>query len=154
MTSPELPPLATPADVEVLLGRSLDEQEAALAETLLATTLRRILARIPDLADRIADGRLTAEAVISVQATAVARVLKNPDGYRSEGAGEFSYTIDTRAAAGFLIILDDEWTELGVSRVGWAAPITDGYAASRVGDPSRWFQYGWPAQDDLSGRFW
>lgn len=155
MTTPGLPPLATPADVGVLLGRSLDAQETALAETLLATVLRRIQARIPDLAERIADGKISEDAVIAVQAAAVARVLKNPDGYRSEGAGEFSYTIDTRAAAGFLTILDEEWAELGVSRGAFAAPVTDGYAAARMGvsDPSKLFQYAWPAYDDLAPRW-
>lgn len=152
MTSPALPPLAEPADVAVLLGRALDAQETALAETLLATVLRRIQVRIPDLAERIADGKINPDAVIAVQAAAVARVLKNPDGYRSEGAGEFSYTIDTRAAAGFLTILDDEWAELGVSRTAFATPVTDGYAAARMGvtDPSKLFQYAWPARDDLA----
>lgn len=134
--------LATAEDVQQRLGRALTDEEMALAGVLVNDAARLILARIPDLADRLEAEKIDHETVAMVQANAVCRVLRNPDGYRSESAGSFSYQVDTRAAAGFLTILADEWELLGVGGSGSLAPATDGYLKHRIG-PDDWFQRGW-----------
>lgn len=137
------------------LGRTLDEPEGKLVAVLAADALRLIKAKIPSFAERVASGLLDPESVKMVIANAIVRVLKNPDGYRSESMGGMSYTIDTRAAAGFLTILGEEWSFLGVGQAtGFIAPETDGYAEARFGvRPDLWFQWGWPAYNDLSERW-
>ncbi|ASN69185.1 hypothetical protein 7S3_7 [uncultured Caudovirales phage] len=148
--------LATVEDVEARMGRPLEEAEQSLAGVLVNDAARMILARIPDLQTRLEDERLDHESVVMVQANAVCRVLRNPDGYRSEQAGSFSYQVDTRAAAGFLMILAEEWTLLGARGSSGVAPATDGYLAGRTSiAPDLWFQSGWPARDSMAERgFW
>ncbi|WP_280442933.1 Gp19/Gp15/Gp42 family protein [Nocardia brasiliensis] len=148
------PGLATPEDVARWLGRALSEPERNLAAVLVDGAARKIMARIPDLAAKLTAGALDIETVIMVQANAVCRVLRNPDGYRSEAAGTFSYQVDSRVAAGFLAILPEEWRDLGVEVSTQLAPATDAYAnARRAADPSLWFQTGWPARDQVA-EYW
>ncbi|MGY0063371.1 Gp19/Gp15/Gp42 family protein [Streptomyces sp. LZ34] len=83
-------------------------------------------ARIPDLDERVAASEHYRALVVSVEAGAVVRVLRNPGGYRSETDENYAYTIDTRAAAGFLTILDEEWSLLGAARgASTAVPYLD-----------------------------
>jgi len=119
--------LATPADVGVQMMRDLSDQETALALALLDTVERRLARRVSDLLTN-ADKAAT---VIDVEAAAVARVLKNADGFRSESDGDYNFTRDVRVASGFLLILDEEWLDLGVGGSGaysidlladWTAP--------------------------------
>lgn len=112
---------ATVDDVAVRLGRDLDDAEQRLAAVLLDDAEERIRARIPDLDDRVAASEHYRALVVSVEAAAVVRVLRNPGGYRSETEGTYAYTLDTRAAAGFLTILDDEWALLGVAHGAFTA---------------------------------
>lgn len=150
---------ADAGDVQARIGRTLDGDEAALAETLAGDVLRRIRKRIPDLDLRVAgEGRTpTATPVIdledlkAVQATVVARVIRNPDGYRSENAEGVGYTLDTRAAAGFIYLDTDDWELLGIRKKGLRsrAPKTDDYLRERYQfiDPAVAFQTVFPAPE-------
>lgn len=152
---------ADASDVQARLGRTLAGDEAALAETLAGDVLRRIRRRITDLDLRVAgEGRVPSvlpaidmEDLKSVQASVVARVIRNPDGYRSENAEGVGYTLDTRAAAGFIYIDADEWDLLGVRKTGKGirslAPATDDYLRERYQfvDPALAFQTVFPAPD-------
>lgn len=109
-------PVTTTLDVARRLGRELTPEEEALAFTLAGDAENMIRVRLPG---RVLDGTTTdLDLIPQVVGQAVARVLRNPDGYRSEAAGGVSYTIDTRAAAGFLTILAEEWSLLGLSAPG------------------------------------
>lgn len=127
---------ASVADVAARLGRPLTDDERDLAAVLLDDAENLIRARIPDLDKRIADGRIRRELVVMIEANAVVRVLRNPGGYRSETAGDYSYTIDTRAAAGYLDIPDTDWRLIGV-RPG-AFTITPAFPRPCPPCPSRW----------------
>lgn len=106
---------ATVADVAVRLGRPLADPEHELAAVLLGDAESEIRARLPDLDTRVDRGRIRRELVVKVEANAVVGVLRNPGGYTSETAGDYSYTIDVRAAAGYLTIPDTDWALLGVT---------------------------------------
>jgi hypothetical protein len=109
--------VATATDlVSTLLGKEPDSPE--LVSVLLSAAEQRLRRRIPTFDDRLVTEDYFSETVTFVEASAVVRVLKNPDGYRSESVGGINYTMDTRAAAGFLLILDDEWELLGASAGG------------------------------------
>lgn len=109
---------ASSSDVQDRLGRHLTEDEASQVETLLSDTEILIKAKIPDLDDKIADGDLDQSTVIMVEASAVARLMRNPDGYTTESDGTYSYQINWRLASGSLQITDHEWRLLGVSTGG------------------------------------
>lgn len=89
-------------------------EETELAETLVDDAERKLSARISNLPAQIMAGTIDVIDVISVESHMVARVVRNPDGYRQESEDGYGYTLDTRAAAGFLTVLSDEWAQLGV----------------------------------------
>lgn len=114
---------ATATDVQTLAGRSLTPEETALAERRLDQVERMILRRIPDLDGRIASGALVAADVADVEAEAVLRVIRNPDGIASETDGTYGYTRSREAADNSLRITAEEWKLLGVT-VGKMFAIT------------------------------
>lgn len=106
---------ATAADVAARLGRELTPDETTLVNTRLGDAERLILRRIPDLADQITAGDIDVEDVKQVEAEAVLRVVRNPDGYRQETDGNYSYMLSAEAASGVLGITPGEWRILGVA---------------------------------------
>lgn len=104
---------ATVADVIARMGRPLTAAESAQAEVFLNDVELLIKTRIPDLDQKITDGEIEEGIVVMVEANAVMRILKNPDAKRQEADGNYSYSLDTRAASGFLLITNDEWDWLG-----------------------------------------
>lgn len=130
--------VATEGDVEARLGRSLRSPDEAELATLLIDDAERMIAKQAPDGDIVALG---IAAIKQVVGGAVARILRNPEGYRSQTAGGLSVTIDTRVAAGFLTILDEEWTLLGLS-----APSAQGGAfsiAPRLGTPPPLWPSNW-----------
>uniref|UniRef100_A0AB39U264 Head-to-tail adaptor n=3 Tax=unclassified Caudoviricetes TaxID=2788787 RepID=A0AB39U264_9CAUD len=121
---------ATAADVAALLARELDTAETALAERRLAQVERMILRRIPDLADQIAAGDLAEADVIDVEAEAVYRVMRNPDGLYSEQDGQYGYQLSREAADNSLRVTTEEWQTLGIkpSKLFSIAPRIGGFA--------------------------
>ncbi|GAA4852435.1 phage Gp19/Gp15/Gp42 family protein [Saccharopolyspora rosea] len=125
--------VATPQDVALRLGRELAEAEVTQVQVLLADAETLIQTRIPDLHTRLATGRLAEDVVVLVEAAAVARVLRNPAGIRSQSAEAYSVDYDTRAASGFLELRPDEWRMLGVrSGLFTVAPVLPRRAAWEV----------------------
>lgn len=88
------------------------EQEVV---ALIVKAERRLLRRAPSIPSRIEDERLTKDDVADVVADMVLRVVKNPGGYSSEQAGEFSYRIDWGAASGRIHVTKEDLQNLGVA---------------------------------------
>lgn len=120
---------ANVADVAAELGRPIPTDAPTVAQwnRWLTRIENQILARIPDLADRIAAGDLTASLVGDIEATAVARKALNPEGLRSTTRaiddGSVTKTIDQTRSAGELELTDDEWALLLPRRVRGAFTI-------------------------------
>jgi hypothetical protein len=76
---------------------------ASLSRPAYACVERRILRRIPDLADKVTAGDIDAADVIQVEADVVLRLVRNPDGYASETDGTA-----TRSAGRDEVVADDE----------------------------------------------
>lgn len=106
---------AQTSDVQARLGRDLTTAETAQATVLLEDAEILIKARIPDLDDQITDEAIDVNIVKMVEANAVVRVLRNPDGYVSETDGDYTYQMDRRLTTGALEILEHEWSLLGSS---------------------------------------
>ncbi|WP_280350348.1 Gp19/Gp15/Gp42 family protein [Nocardia abscessus] len=109
---------ATAEDVAVRWNRTLTEEETALVNARLADVERRIKRRIPDLAAKITAGTVDVEDVKQVEADAVLRLVRNPEGYIQESDGSYSYMLSQEAASGKLEILPEEWESLGWRRRG------------------------------------
>lgn len=107
--------IASASDIEAR-WRPLSDAQKTVVAALAGDVYRRLLARIPDLEDRAAaDPDGFGADVIQVQANAVIRVLKNPDGKRQESIDDYSWTRDRAISAGELMVLGSEWALLGVN---------------------------------------
>lgn len=119
---------ATAEDVAARLGRELSTEETALVAVRLADVERMILRRVPDLAEKITAEDVDEADVVQVEADAVVRLVRNPEGYLSETDGNYTYMF-SQATTGQLEITAREWQLLGV-RVGLTvlAPSIEGEA--------------------------
>jgi hypothetical protein len=135
---------ATPADVAARLGRPLTPEETPLIQTRLNDVELIIRSRIPDLDQKIADGKLDREIVIMIECEAVLRLIRNPEGFMSETDGNYSYQISQSVASGRLDILPDEWGLLGVNPGAFTL-------RPRL-DPL--YPEVWWARDDWPGTWW
>lgn len=104
---------ATAADVTVRWGRPATPEIEALIEVRLSDVEREIKRKIKDLDARITAGTVDVEDVKQVEADAVLRVAKNPDGFLQESDGDYSYMMIQSMASGSLEILPEEWERLG-----------------------------------------
>lgn len=128
------------SDVQARLGRPLTDDEKTQAETLLEDAELEIRARIPDLDDKVTSGDISEDVVIRVEASAVKRVVKNPDGYTSETDGDYTYQINYQLASGELEITEKEWGLLGVNRGMFLINLKVPTPFERYGDePQFWF---------------
>lgn len=116
-------PYATSDDVKARLGRPLTVDEATQVATLLDDSELEIRGRIPDL-DTQAEDEDYLKKVIKVEASAVARLIRNPDGYTSETDGDYTYQINYRLASGELTISAKEWALLGLSSGAFVLNVT------------------------------
>lgn len=105
---------AVPTDVADRLGRDLDESETRIVGVRLDDAERLIKSRIPDLESRVVAGTIDQANVVMIEAEAVLRLVRNPDGYSSETDGNYTYRIDRDVASGSLEILDREWALIGL----------------------------------------
>ncbi|MFL1441823.1 Gp19/Gp15/Gp42 family protein [Nocardiopsis protaetiae] len=106
---------ATVEDVQARLNRPLTDEEEGMAETLLGDVEAILRSRIPDLDERAENPDYLA-LVVQVEANAVLRVIRNPDGFRQETDGNYSYTVSAAVASGHLFVMDSEWALLGVTK--------------------------------------
>ncbi|AFR50017.1 Gp19/Gp15/Gp42 family protein [Gordonia sp. KTR9] len=117
---------ATAEDVTTLWAKDPEPETITLINRRLAQVERMIVRRIPDLAGRIADGRIDLADVVDIEADAVLRLVRNPEGYFSETDGNYAYMLRADlSSSGKLEITDDEWETLGVnshSRVAVLVP--------------------------------
>lgn len=89
---------------EPITGHDLIEVPILLNK--IERRLRRKIRRFDDL---VAMDPEYKENVIDVECDAAIRVLKNPQGLKSEAEGSYSYSLDPRVASGFLLFTDEEW---------------------------------------------
>lgn len=100
-------PLATIGEYTDLYG-ALSDARAATARALLKRASQLIRDSYPGIDDRIAAGTVPADSVGLAVLNMVARVMRNPNGLRSETTGPFSRAYDPDAASGMLQITDAE----------------------------------------------
>lgn len=128
--------IATVDDVQDRLDRPLTDDEKQLAATLLEDVEAIIRSRVRNLLRRAATDESYRQIVVMVEANAVLRVLRNPEGYRQETEGNYSYSLNAAVASGHLFVLDSEWELLGANR--GAFTITPKVSRPRRGITRTW----------------
>jgi hypothetical protein len=106
---------ATTADLSAR-WRPLTAQEATNGQTFLDDAWRMLKRKTKDMSPSLdtqisTDADLRAE-VVRVLATAVLRVMKNPDGKRQESIDDYSWQRDQSISAGLLYISDEELADI------------------------------------------
>lgn len=136
-------PLATVGDVGAQFGGMTAAQEG-LASWLVRAASKIIRSRFPFIDDQIAAGLVDPDVVALVVTNAVLRVLRNPNGLRSETIGPFSRSWDTSIAGGLLGFSKDELADLtpvltGINRAGVGTiMLRPGLAPRPYGLRRRW----------------
>lgn len=105
---------AKAVDVQAIYSKSLTTEETALVDRRLEQVERKILRRIPDLDDQITAGTIDRDDVVDIEAEAVLRVIRNPEGLYSEQDGSYGYQPSREAADNSLRITAEEWERLGI----------------------------------------
>ena len=117
---------ATAQDVVTLWAKEPEPEVMMLIERRLEQIERMIRRRIPTLDTLVAASPTFAADLIDIEADAVLRLVRNPEGYLSETDGTYTYQLQSDLSSGKLQILDEEWTALGVfrlSRMSVIAPL-------------------------------
>lgn len=108
-------PFATVQDMEVTLGVTYDETEAAQVTRLIRNVSALIRQRRPLLDEHIASGAISTDVVEMVTCQVVARYMSTIEnggvGLRSERHPEYGYTLTDSAANGYELT-DDELADL------------------------------------------
>lgn len=123
------PRWVTAQDVrDAAYGLYISDDELAQLEKLVLRAERLIVSRVPNLEQRIADGRLSVDTVRGVVERMVLRVVRNPDGVQSDSTGGVSTAFWRNSASGVIELLQEDLADL--------MPPTRRYGSMRVGLPS------------------
>lgn len=98
-----VPPLATLGEYTDLYG-ALTATRAATCRALLKRASQLVRDSYPGIDERIASGIVSADSAGLAVLNMVARVMRNPDGLRSQTIGPISRSFDADAASGMLQI--------------------------------------------------
>lgn len=115
---------ATAQDVVTLWAKEPEPEVMILIERRLEQVERLIRRRIPDLDTRVSLSETFEADLIDIEADSVLRLVRNPEGYLSETDGVYTYQLQNDLSTGKLLVLDDEWTILGVYRLSRMSTIT------------------------------
>lgn len=99
---------ATVDDVQAVYEQEIPAGARKRVDLLLRKAQARLLARVPSIRARLDAGSLEPVLVRGALEDIVLRVLRNPNGYSMEQAGEFAYRIDRAVASGRIQITDED----------------------------------------------
>ncbi|QFG12953.1 head-to-tail adaptor [Mycobacterium phage Paphu] len=144
---------AEPSDVVARLGRPLTDDEETQVETFLEDAEIEIRSRIPDLDDKAEDEDYL-KRVIKVEASAVTRLIRNPDGYIGETDGNYSYQLNWRLNTGAIEITDKEWAQLGLSKNVGVLNVRPKTPLERSGEYPAFGSIEWQVFQQSSPLYW
>jgi len=128
---------ATTLDLEER-WRPLSAQETINGQTFLDDAWRMLRRRVEGLEALTAENADVAGEAVRVMATAVLRVMKNPDGKRQESIDDYAWLRDKAVSAGLLYFTDEEIDDLIPGGSGGRGAFSfsflpTGYPESRFG---------------------
>lgn len=133
---------ANVTDVGTRLGRPITStDEIAQVNAWLSDVESLILSRIPTLVDDVTAGVPSEALVVMVEANAVVRMVRNPEGKVSEDIDDYRYRLSENAARGALFLTDEEWALLEPGSGQGAFTIVPGGVRAREGSwlhPDTW----------------
>lgn len=130
---------ADTGSVELAWNQPIPFQTLDYVDYQIDKAERLIRSKVPNLAARITAEKITAEDVGDIVVDMVLRVLRNPDGYRYEAAGDYSYQRDLTVAGGTMVLLPAELARLrGNPGQVTSVPVGDNALRHPHRRPWRW----------------
>lgn len=131
---------ATTDDVKVYLMRDLSAEETAAALRYLEVIELVLRREIPTFSDLLTVGSDFEKAVLYVEASVVVDILRNPERFQYEQAGDYAYSLQKVLQVDSLrkAISDDMWWLLGVHR-GGAFTVDTVVFSQEAGRAPRWW---------------
>lgn len=121
--------------------RPLTSAETQIAPTLIDDVEAWAMLQVPTLeAALVSPSAAFLQNVRRILATAVIRVLKNPQAYRSEQDGDYSYSFDRAVSSGELNLSVADLRMLGGGRRRFYSAAVSDPALEMIGRPS------WPEE--------
>lgn len=128
--------IITTSDIEAR-WRPLTSAEEVVAPTLIADVEAWAMLAVPTLEAALASGSAAfVQNAKRILATAVIRVLKNPQAYRSEQDGDYSYSFDRVVSSGELNLSAADLRLLGGRRGRFYSATVNDPALDLIGRPS------------------
>lgn len=118
---------ASVKDIAIQLRRTIDDRaETEQVTAWIELAEIAIRKRYPNLDQLIADGRLKQRTVDLVEAMAVARYARNPEGTTSKSTriDDYQETVGTTNSVATIDLLDSEWALLEPSDYGASGAFT------------------------------
>ena len=112
-------------DVRLRYEAPIPEAQIEFVEQKLNDAEMILASRIGDIAAQITAATISVTAVRFVLCNMVMRVLRNPQGMRTQMAGPFSYTADREIAAGRLYVSREDFRLLGRHASAASVPLAD-----------------------------
>lgn len=137
---------ASVQDVATQLGRDIpDDLETKQVEAWIQIAEAVIRKRYPNLDRLIADGRIDGKTVDYVEALAVARYARNPEGTTSSSTmiDDYQTTVGTKNAIATISLLDEEWELIAPSDSGSTGAFTITPSGWRSDGQSAYGPDGW-----------
>jgi hypothetical protein len=124
-------------DIELEWGRPVPGDSLPHIHWMIDKAEMVVGAAAPDLAARILAGLISADRVRHVVAAMVVRVLRNPEGKRSETAGDYSYELASGSSgeSGMYLTAADRRL-LGVGGRAMTIPLVDDALRWPLRDPT------------------
>lgn len=127
-------------EVATRIHGGIPDEDMTWGQVKVDEAVREIMHRIPDIQQRIADGRIDREYIVDKIAEAFGRVFRVVDDggmYESESEGDYNYKINVRGASPDIWFTDDDWWDLGWvdPRKSSGVPFT---ALSKVSNRGGW----------------
>lgn len=135
---------ASVQDVAVQLGRPIDDEwETRQVEAWIRAAEITIRQRYPNLDQLVSNGRISQEAVNLVEAMAVARYARNPEGKTSSSTriDDYQETVGTTNAKAAISLLEEEWEMLTPKDYGSTGAFTitpQGWSDHETRNPDTW----------------
>lgn len=112
------------ADVAARLGRPItDPDEVNQVNAWLADVDALITSRIADYEALVGAGTPSVAVAVMVEANAVVRKIRNPEGKVSEDIDDYRYRLNADAARGDVFLTSEEWALLSPGSGGEAFTI-------------------------------
>jgi hypothetical protein len=127
-------PIADVSDVRARYEAPVSTADEPRVAQLLADAELRLRAEVPDLDERIANGKPSEDLVVLALCDMVIRLLRNPGGYSSQTVGSLSYSV-TAAGPGRVEVTAAERVLLGIRRGGTTIPLADANLRRPYGRP-------------------